>query len=531
MKKYAPSLLVALLFALVVHADGTAVGLPGLPGRASTSGGGGGAVNSVTATAPVTSSGGANPNIAVTNAVLQQSLATASLFVDPIGNDSNACTAGGASACATLSGAFSKLPNYRVANNVTIAVAAGTYDDSAQLLDEDVNANITINGPALQNATVATGTATGSLSAANDNTPALMTDGTQTWTVNNLMGMFLVMTSGAASGEVRVIATNTSTAMTLASPFNSPPSAADTYAIQVPAAIISPSSGDTALVLRLTGNSGASAFVFRTIIFSQIDFLQPVDDSIGCEVALSNQTVRFNKSRCLANGGTAGQGMYYFGGGTVRVNVFSGMGSGGGLAFFDVGVTGSINPVGAFSPNNGFFYGDQSAAIDATSSTNSTVEFNATADWTAQTNQTSPFFAAFTINTVFRHASSSNETATFRCLSAGGPAILQGFSTGDSSATEFIADNIAVYGCDTGIDLSQGEGNALVTAVQSFTCRNTGTCISVANGSRMKTSGTINSSGITNALSIDGTFYTFSDLTTATPTRITQVNTGSSIWE
>ena len=178
-----------------------------------------------------------------------QTYATTTLYVDPTGNDANPCTASGTSACATLTGALEKLPR-NINHTVTIDVAAGTYTESpviGPLTFGGTSSGMTISGPtgAAGWAAVAptTGTATGTLTAytAMDNLTATLgtaTDSTQSWTVNDLRGAYLTVTSGAANGLQGVIVGNTATELNVNRTFTGLAAGA-TYSIQRPSAIIS----------------------------------------------------------------------------------------------------------------------------------------------------------------------------------------------------------------------------------------------------------------------------------------------------
>ena len=81
-------------------------------------------VNTVTATSPLILTPDAGGGFDFSFPSYQTSAAL-TLYLDPAGNDSNACTASGASACLTWAGILSKLPQF-LRNDVTINVAAGT---------------------------------------------------------------------------------------------------------------------------------------------------------------------------------------------------------------------------------------------------------------------------------------------------------------------------------------------------------------------------------------------------------------------
>lgn len=148
-----------------------------------------------------------------------QTYAAVTLYVDPTGSDSNACTASGTSACLTLQGALNKLPRF-IRNNVTVNVAAGTYVGNWQaVFTMEVGASAAIpsfnvTGPSMSTFTPATGSATGTLTSVSQQAVPLSTlaDTGQSWTVNDLRGRFIRFTSG--SGSTKLIIANTATTIT-----------------------------------------------------------------------------------------------------------------------------------------------------------------------------------------------------------------------------------------------------------------------------------------------------------------------------
>lgn len=174
-----------------------------------------------------------------------QTNADLTFYVDPLGNDANQCTAVTTDACLTIQGALNKAPKL-LRHRVTVNVASGNYagftisgfteDPSVQR----ATAGIALIGPALTNVTPATGTATGTASAgsAGSNTTfGTLTDGTQTWTVNDFRGKLIEILTGTGAGQIRAIASNTATAITIAGAWTAP-TGTSTYAIRNNGAIV-----------------------------------------------------------------------------------------------------------------------------------------------------------------------------------------------------------------------------------------------------------------------------------------------------
>lgn len=168
--------------------------------------------------------------------------ADVALFFDPTGNDANACTSTGSSACLTPTGAVAKIPKH-VRNLVTVSGAAGNYAGvvlggfTVEGSADGGSTGILLQG-ALTNVTPTTGSATGTSTGATAGASPKLTDfGTltdtgATWTVNDaaLLGQFVVITSGAGSGQVRQILSNTATVLTIEGTWTAP--TASGYALQ-----------------------------------------------------------------------------------------------------------------------------------------------------------------------------------------------------------------------------------------------------------------------------------------------------------
>lgn len=220
--------------------------------------------------------------------------AAMTLYVDPIGSDSNACTSSGASACRTWAGVAGKIPS-RVRHNVVVNIAAGTYAEVLAVTGFTLGRNpATSTTPSFQITgtlaapTLSTGTSAGSVtgySAAAGATLAVLTDSTQNWTTNQLRGALLLMGSGSASGTYFPIVSNTATTITLAA--DGAIAAGNTYVITAPASIFT----STAVY---TGDVGAG-----TLTTSNIRF-QP---SSGTALQVSQNNLSFAWNRCAFVGG------------------------------------------------------------------------------------------------------------------------------------------------------------------------------------------------------------------------------------
>jgi len=165
---------------------------------------------------------------------------TLNLFVDgTLGSDSNACTASGASACATIQAAINKIPK-RMQQPANVTIASGNYT-GAYIYNFQQEGNVTpANGAfmtiagTLITATPTTGPATGTFTSTTCNTGSafdVFTLSTATWTASDLRRFLLVITGGTGAGQTAAIVDNTATTMTISHMHNPCPDATSTFAI------------------------------------------------------------------------------------------------------------------------------------------------------------------------------------------------------------------------------------------------------------------------------------------------------------
>ncbi len=198
--------------------------------------------------------------------------AALTLYVDPTGSDSGGCTASGTSACLTIQGALGKVPKL-IRHRVTINVAAGNYAGFiVSGFTQDQTVNQTTGGlyilGTLANATVATGSASGTATsgtAGSAQTFGTLTDSTQTWTTNDLVGKWVVISSGTGSGQTVVISSNTTDTITVVGTWTAP-GATSVYAIQEPSSVITSGTSPVPRGNQTTaGTSVAMGFVGNSV--------------------------------------------------------------------------------------------------------------------------------------------------------------------------------------------------------------------------------------------------------------------------
>lgn len=433
-----------------------------------------------------------------------QTYAPVNLFVDPAGNNSNACTAAGTAACATVTGALAKLPRF-LRNNVTIDVANGTYTDAFTVQDfqSNVDAVLTIQG-SLVNSTLASGSATGTLTGVVTNTSAAigtLTDSAQTWTASDLRGRFITFTSGPASGSTIPIVDNTATQLTLSTGGISAPGVGNTYSIQEPGAVFNLSG--TVIVRNISSRSGAlpAAVVVQRMTFSRTGAGSPVQ--VTGEAFLQVATSRIiagTSSAFTTSGWSAGRIDYnnnytesasagatiFITGGTRAGPMTFGIGTGNGFARnTSTGVALSI--LGASAA---FFSG----VYESATTTNAVVQV---INEPFQRSSQNP-------NTYVRCTAGPSTNSGLRLGSVNGPSSASGGRSGHT-----FNGNVGVTGCGIGVQVNAGaDVHMLAPAFDNVT-----TAIEVNRGSTFDFNGsTPTFTTVTTELLLDGAPYTFSTL-------------------
>ena len=208
------------------------------------------------------------------------------MYLDPVaGVDSGTCTVG--SPCQTIAYAKQNIPKH-LAYGVTINLAGGTYNEFAVFDYIDggagVASTITLQGSTWTAFVPTTGPSTGAFTSA---AGRVATMATATWTVNNLAGSHVKITSGTKSGNYYPILLNTATGITL------PLVAADMTAIATatfelvrPAAIISHAA--VAGVNALITNSGSAPLVLNAVDIVGVHFTESILLGAASSVTVQN---------------------------------------------------------------------------------------------------------------------------------------------------------------------------------------------------------------------------------------------------
>lgn len=239
------------------------------------------------------------------------------LYVDVAGNDAKPCTGTGANACLTLQGALNKVPP-RVRHPVNIDMGVGAFAGAVvsgftfSPVSQLDGGFLRVRGT-LQGATVATGTNSGTATAGtagSNQTFGTLTDGAQTWTVNDLKGKLIAITGGTGVNQIRAIASNTATVITIAGNWTAP-NGTSTYQVQswgtqLNSGVISPASPNFAAsgtnVLHVYGNVQAT-FPSPMVNFSDIE-VDATPSTVGVRVG-GLQGLALDRCRIFATSGSS----------------------------------------------------------------------------------------------------------------------------------------------------------------------------------------------------------------------------------
>lgn len=431
-----------------------------------------------------------------------QTYAAATYYLDPTGSDSNPCVGTGTAACLTLNAVYAKIPRI-VRHDITINVAAGSYTfdsrwDGVQFGTVNTSGitgpTVSIDGPALTAFTPATGTASGTLTVAatGSNPLPIFTDGAQTWTVNDLRGQFLTMTSGVYSGRSMPIVANTATTITTQAWSTTNPLAGDTYAIQTPAATITGTHSITGIV----GNAGTISFR-RLTLTSGASTTAP---TMYAAYNTQNIILYLQNIQVLNPAGVLGAAASY------RSTAWSGHPSSGafyanataGVAVYAVETAPVLGAAGYFVAYSGTTYAYYSHQRSQVMSQASIVAETA---------------GAAAIAMVASGHQGDPNGVTFGSIHVRCPAGSTGVGLRQQGGGIWQA-NFEAVNCGTGLIVGQTRTIFAASPPQTtiidgaLTCTNTTTCVQILNGGRLNLVPVPTLTGVTNDYTIDGTTYT-----------------------
>ncbi len=239
----------------------------------------------------------------------------ATLYVETTGSDSNDGTSV-ATALASWAGVLGILKAKKITRPITVEFGIGNFAgisvENFQFdpITPSEGANLLVKGT-LINATVATGSATGTATSAasgtfgSTNTFATLTNSGASWTTNDLRGKLLEITAGTGVGQIVPIVSNTATAITVALASWVGVPSTSTYAIRDWGTVINstiqqqPPIGSASVnnALAFVANNSAIARNFAMIRFQDLKF-SAASGLTTAGVYVQSSPARFSMVRC-----------------------------------------------------------------------------------------------------------------------------------------------------------------------------------------------------------------------------------------
>lgn len=448
----------------------------------------------------------------------------ATLWVDrALGSDSNDCVDAGVLACATVTRAITRLP-IRLDAVWTINVAAGVYDDAFAVENMDLqrSGGLIIQSDAVT-APVDGGSATGSVTSyagASSAGAGVMTDSTQSWVVDALIGYCLRLTSGPAVGSCKAVTANTSTTVTVAGPFSANPVAGNTYVLQTPGATFAVDAG---IVIRGVHARGQPSVNTSLGLLQLRNLSLHRTPSTGAVLTIQESSASLSGTRVVAPTGVTVAGAQAFaitGGSYVEAN---GAGSALSVGSSVLRSTPTLLTVGT---GDSFVRNRGTGPALTVSSGGSAVGLNGTYSSIGSVASTGGVVAL-----AGPIASSQSQNVWVNCTTAAtGVGVRFGFYTNTASSppmTTTWSSGLYVSGCATGLTSTGLHTHTL--GAPAFT--NVTTAIVAARRSVFDFNGTTPTfTGVTTELQLDGTNYTLATLTAAGPPSLLTSPYGSAFW-
>lgn len=454
------------------------------------------------------------------------------LYMDPAGSDSNACTNADAG-CLTFTGIYSKLPKV-IDSAIAVNVAAGNYAfDSrldgiswgtvASVQTGAAAGSITVEGPPMATFTPDAGSATGSITAITATVAPLpiTTDSTQSWAVNSLRGRFMTITSGALNGLSRVIVANTATTVTTMPWGATAPTVGVTYALQTPAAIITG-------VQTFANFTGLGTINWRRLELIGVTASVPLllqntpTTTFSIPMCRIRRTAAGTQSAISTSRSLVPVGASLTGNASAPYFVESTSGS---------GITISDAPQGNTMSSGGYIYAATNAIIMLG---NSTGYFS----WLGVVGETTG--ATATVFDFKHITGGSGGGQTTNTLTAICPSGSTGFGV-KLTAAAIGQSQAEAINCGTGFQVGTSFGTSEIEqptsamsmhgggAAPVLRCTGTTTCLTIARGGRARIATTATMTGVTNEIVNDGVATTFAAVGALTPKRV--IGNAGSIFE
>ncbi len=360
-----------------------------------------------------------------------------------------------------------------------------------------------------------TGTATaGTAGSASTPSRGTLTDGSQSWTVNDLRGKFIHTIAGTGSAQYLPIVSNTATAITVCGAWTAPANGT-TYEIIQPGTVINTS---------LNAPTGAFNSFATSTFATGVRIINCGAINVGTGQYFQHQFMKFASP-------TTAVTIYGYGQFSHRFCTFSGTGTQiqvlgpaatslpDSCSFLNssaqtAATIGSLSENAFFRPVNCFFLAGASG-IGATNATLSP----SSCTFLSQTTAAITFLSG--VNNI-------RSNANFIDNAASGYLASDSASGAGSTFVEMYAANGQMDNCSVGINFSgAGIKATLGGAWAGAGCT---TVISVKRGSAVQAVSTVATTGTTE-LSIDGTATTYAAMRAATPKCVTDPNFGSKVYE
>ncbi len=444
-----------------------------------------------------------------------RTFAAVTYFVDPTGSDTNACTASGTSACATVAGVLTKFPKF-IQDNITINVAAGTYPGFTMTnLVFSGNGIVRVNIAGVMGTfSPATGTATGTLTAASTGnaTVDVLTDSTQAWTADNLRGRFFKITSGTGLNESRVVISNTATTVTVVRYGGTAPVAGSGYTIETPASVFNST---------VTINGNVFGGSNNVIDLGRVDIASSSGSALSLTCASSGGGIRLGETRITTT--SVGSTGFVNSGCTVSSNALGTL-----FGVYIQATSGLAVSVLSTSPTIfGLNQGSNGWVAVASGATSSVVQLRnvQTAAWQSfyvvATGAGGSVPALSFIDFIQGQTPTSFQSPrTYVSCTNPQP----GITLLNSSLPELSDTAVEVVGCDTALSVGRGS----LFQGTTFYCTTATTCVEVSNGGRYEPEGNSIISGVTNDYIIDGVTYPQTTIQSFSPRRVIGPN-GSAV--
>lgn len=483
---------------------------------------------------PVTRGGANKVNACGLNGY--KTCAALALFVESAGSDSNTCLSA-AEACLTVQGAVDKVPKL-IRHPVSITLGTGNFTGatysgfSFDPADTANGAYLTTQG-SLTNATPATGTATGTATAGtagSGTTYGTLTDSGQTWTVNNLKNYLIEITGGTGSGQIRVISSNTATAITIVGTWTAPVAASSTYAIRDWAGVINAAVNQSALP-----NSVAAAAPAGFVVVGN----HPLRASSG------STNITFDKLKIApgtaVNSGIIAAGLQYVG---ILNSYVLGKTLGSGISS-TMGTSYRIQQsIVASETGNAISNSGNLNFVNTLGVTNSMAESGATSGAIVNVANNGISGSGWEINSTNNGAGQGLEAGQgvqintqitglrVNCTSGGSTVGVRVFS-GDSTsgpvgggASMINITSMVMTNCPVGVSVA-GLSKVSLTSSVTLTGPGSGTALQVTRGGKIEVATSPTLGSYATEVNIDGDTYTLAEITALTPPVVMNLNYGS----